>query len=155
MCRRAVLGSASKPILKKSEPLKKEDEWIASADFEAFASDIRKLGEELEKNQGEADVKHLNKMIGWSNACAFLGLVTMGFGVNFFSIAMLSTWTFSRWTMIAHHTCHGGYDKCHPNKVRTKMKNQNRQDLIHITNIAASFLFYFLFLKLPFFRFFL
>jgi fatty acid desaturase len=76
------------------------------------------LGDELEKNQGEADVAHLNKMIGWSNTCAFLGLLTMGLGVNAFSAIMLSTWTFSRWTMIAHHTCHGGYDKCHPNKKR-------------------------------------
>jgi fatty acid desaturase len=24
----------------------------------------------------------------------------------------------TRWTMVAHHTCHGGYDKCHPNKGR-------------------------------------
>jgi len=114
MCRSATITTT----LKKAMTLKKEDEWIATVDYEAFASDIRKLGEELEKNQGEADVKHLNKMIGWSNACAFLGLVTMGLGINMFSIVMLSTWTFSRWTMIAHHTCHGGYDKCHPNKVR-------------------------------------
>jgi len=114
MCRSATITTT----LKKAMTLKKEDEWIATVDYEAFASDIRKLGEELEKNQGEADVKHLNKMIGWSNACAFLGLVTMGLGINMFSIVMLSTWTFSRWTMIAHHTCHGGYDKCHPNKNR-------------------------------------
>ena len=24
-------------------------------------------------------------------------------------------WTFSRWTMIAHHVCHGGYDKVEGN----------------------------------------
>jgi len=38
--------------------------------------------------------------------------------VNLFSVVMLSTFTFSRWTMIAHHTCHGGYDKVHYNKGR-------------------------------------
>ena len=113
MCR-----TTTNPTLTGAEPLKREDEWISTFDCEAFTAEVRKLGEELEKNQGEADVKHLHKMVGWSNACAFLGLVTMGFGVNLFSIVMLSTWTFSRWTMIAHHTCHGGYDKCHPNKVR-------------------------------------
>ena len=121
MCRRPIIATSDNPtILKEAAPLNPEDKWIATVDYEAFAAEIRKLGEELEKNQGEADVKHLHKMIGWSNTCAFLGLVTMGLGVNLFSVLMLSTWTFSRWTMIAHHTCHGGYDKCHPNKVCKK-----------------------------------
>eukprot|EP00549_Striatella_unipunctata_P025676 CAMPEP_0118713386 /NCGR_PEP_ID=MMETSP0800-20121206/25480_1 /TAXON_ID=210618 ORGANISM="Striatella unipunctata, Strain CCMP2910" /NCGR_SAMPLE_ID=MMETSP0800 /ASSEMBLY_ACC=CAM_ASM_000638 /LENGTH=373 /DNA_ID=CAMNT_0006618817 /DNA_START=283 /DNA_END=1404 /DNA_ORIENTATION=- len=51
--------------------------------------------------------------------CAAIGLLGMGwFKWNIVSIVALSTWTFTRWTMIAHHTCHGGYDKCHPNKGR-------------------------------------
>lgn len=45
-------------------------------------------------------------------------MLTMGLGVNFVAIAGLSTFTFTRWTMIAHHTCHGGYDKIHTNKKR-------------------------------------
>jgi len=76
------------------------------------------LGKKLEKQQGDADVRHLNKMINWSNMCAFVGLVSMGYSVNIISAFALSTWTFTRWTMIAHHVCHGGYDKCHPNKNR-------------------------------------
>jgi fatty acid desaturase len=100
------------------EKLQKGDEWIEKFDVQAFTADIRKLGETLEKQQGEADVRHLNKIVGWSNLCAAVGFFTMGFGVNLISIIALSTWTFSRWTMIAHHTCHGGYDKCHPNKGR-------------------------------------
>jgi len=54
----------------------------------------------------------------WSNICGLVGFAMMGFGVNIYSIVGLSTFTFSRWTMIAHHTCHGGYDKCHPKKER-------------------------------------
>jgi fatty acid desaturase len=100
------------------EQLKREDQWVESFDVVAFTADIKALGDELEKQQGEADVRHLNKIVGWSNACAAVGLLTMGLGVNLVSIIALSTWTFSRWTMIAHHTCHGGYDKCHPNKGR-------------------------------------
>lgn len=111
MCRKTVTE-------KGASELKKGDEWIAKFDLNAFAADIRELGETLEKQQGEADVKHLNKMIMWSNMCALVGFVTMGLGVNIVSIMALSTWTFSRWTMIAHHTCHGGYDRCHPNKKR-------------------------------------
>jgi hypothetical protein len=29
---------------------------------------------------------------------------------NPLTVACLSLWTFSRWTTIAHHTCHGGYN---------------------------------------------
>jgi len=105
------------PILSKGK-LDKEDQWLEKFDINAFATEIRTLGKELEQQQGEADVKHLNKMVLWSNICAALGLLTMGFGTNLIAIVGLSTWTFTRWTMIAHHTCHGGYDKCHPNKDR-------------------------------------
>lgn len=73
-------------------------------------------------SQTAADVAHLNKIIMWSNSCALVGIVTMGldhsFLVRMVAVIALSTWTFSRWTMIAHHTCHGGYDRCHPNKAR-------------------------------------
>lgn len=109
MCRQA---NVDEPKLAKC------DEWVKKFDLDAFTADMKKLGDELEKNQGEADVRHLNKMILWSNACGFVGLITMGFGVGIIPIVALSTFTFTRWTMIAHHTCHGGYDKCHPNKSR-------------------------------------
>ena len=85
-----------------AEQLKKEDKWVEDFDVVAFTADIKALGDELEKQQGDADVRHLNKMIGWSNACAAVGLLTMGLGVNFVSVFALSTWTFTRWTMIAH-----------------------------------------------------
>jgi len=98
--------------------LKQCDEWVAKFDVTAFAAEVKALGDKLEKGQGEADVRHLNKMVMWSNICALVGLTTMGWGVNPISAIALSTWTFSRWTMIAHHTCHGGYDKCHPQKGR-------------------------------------
>jgi fatty acid desaturase len=96
----------------------KGQEWIEKLDINAFKEDVQALGKQLEDQQGEADVRHLNKMIMWSNMCALVGITTMGFGVNIISILGLSTWTFTRWTMIAHHVCHGGYDKCHPNKNR-------------------------------------
>jgi len=95
------------------------DEWLQNLDLRAFTADIKALGNKLDKEQGQEDVDHLNKMISWSNACAFVGLITMGyFPINFWTAFALSTWTLTRWTMIAHHVCHGGYDKCHPNKVR-------------------------------------
>lgn len=98
--------------------LDKGDEWVKSFDYDGFTADIRKMGEELEKNQGPRDVAHLKKMVLWSNLCGLVGLATMGMGVHFLPIAAMSTFTFTRWTMIAHHTCHGGYDRIHPNKSR-------------------------------------
>lgn len=94
------------------------DEWIEKFDFEGFSEEIRELGKKLEAEQGPDDVAHLNKMIGWSNRFAIIGLLSMGFGVNPISVVCLSLYTFSRWTMIAHHTCHGGYEKCHTDKAR-------------------------------------
>jgi hypothetical protein len=98
--------------------LSKDDEWLMKFDFTSFSEEIRALGKRLEMEQGPADVAHLNKMIMWSNSFAAIGLLTMGFGVNPISVICLSLYTFSRWTMIAHHVCHGGYEKCHPNKNR-------------------------------------
>jgi len=107
-----------RPTLDDTAQLKREDKWIADFDVEGFTEEIRVLGEKLEKQQGDEDVRHLRKMVAWSNTCAAVGLLTMGFGVNILSVVGLSLFTFSRWTMIAHHTCHGGYDRCHPDKGR-------------------------------------
>jgi hypothetical protein len=96
MCRTAAVNN---------NEIQPGEEWIEKLDINAFAADITALGKRLEAEQGKDDVRHLNKMIMWSNVCAALGLLTMGIRVNLFSIVTLSTFTFSRWTMIAHHTC--------------------------------------------------
>lgn len=91
-------------VIKNAE-LKEGEEWIEKFDLNAFAADINALGKKLEQEQGEDDVRHLNKMIMWSNTFAAFGLLTMGMSVNVLSVIALSTFTFSRWTMVAHHTC--------------------------------------------------
>mmetsp|Transcript_8871 Transcript_8871/g.11799 ORF Transcript_8871/g.11799 Transcript_8871/m.11799 type:complete len:426 (+) Transcript_8871:317-1594(+) len=98
--------------------LKSCDEWVKKFDLEGFTEEIRALGKKLELAQGPDDVAHLNLMISYSNAFAAVGLLSMGFGVNPITMMGLSLYAFSRWTMIAHHTCHGGYERCHPNKGR-------------------------------------
>jgi hypothetical protein len=108
MCRTATTQS-------RASDLKEGEEWIETFDLDAFTADIHALGKKLESEQGEDDVRHLNKIIGWSNLCATVGFMTMGHSVNLIAIVALSTWTFSRWTIIAHHTCHGGFQNCHPN----------------------------------------
>lgn len=94
--------------------LKKEDKWMADVDLKAFGDDIRELGKRLSAEQGPADVAHLHKFILWSNLFTFSGCLSMGFVPYYymFPAILLSIGLTSRWVMIAHHTCHGGYDNC-------------------------------------------
>lgn len=93
--------------------LNKNDEWIDKMDLKAFREDIKELGKRLADEQGPDDVAHLHKMILWSNMFTFAGLLGMALPAYFILPAIcLSIGTTTRWTMIAHHTCHGGYDNC-------------------------------------------
>ena len=87
------------------------DAWIATLDYGAFRKDVADLGKELLKETGDADVEHLNKIVEWRNIAAIVGLSSIWMGPNPITVAALSTWTYASWTMIAHHTCHGGYNR--------------------------------------------
>jgi len=89
-----------------------EDAWMAGTDHEAFKEDIRALGKELHAQQGPADVAHLNKIILWSRLCMVTGFATMWYCINPVSIYLLSLGCMTRWAIVAHHICHGGFDKC-------------------------------------------
>lgn len=39
---------------------------------------------------------------------------------NPITIAALSTWTYANWTMVAHHTCHGGYNRVDAGKYNSR-----------------------------------
>ena len=97
-----------------------EDSWIAKTDLDAFQQDVTALGKQLADGQGPEDVDHLNKIIAWSNACCIVGLLSMWMYPNPITVFALSSWTLSRWTMIGHHICHGGYDKLKCGKSRFK-----------------------------------
>ena len=82
--------------------------------------------------QGPADMLHLNKIILWSRVSTWLGILTMWcafptsarsadntirhragrYFVNPLSIFLLSLGTMTRWAIVGHHVCHGGFDKC-------------------------------------------
>ena len=89
------------------------DEWANHMDYKAFRKDVHSLGTRLANAQGDADVRHLKKMIRWSNACGIVGMATMWMGgwARWISVLGLSTWTCTRWTMIGHHISHGGYNR--------------------------------------------
>ena len=88
-----------------------QDKWLETCDLVGFKNEIEALGKELADNQGEADEQHLHKMMMWNRSLQLLGLLTLGTFPNPFTVICLSLATFSRWTMIGHHVCHGGYDK--------------------------------------------
>jgi fatty acid desaturase len=91
-----------------------EDAWAASLDYKAFRQEVHALGTRLANEQNQDDVKHLKRMIAWSNACGAIGVATMWMSnplARLISIVGLSTWTCTRWTMIGHHISHGGYNR--------------------------------------------
>jgi len=80
-------------------------------DRAALKDDMDKLRKELESSQGEEDLHHLNYIVSISNLFTVVGIASLWLPCHFiFPWVFLSTGTFARWTMIAHHTCHGGYD---------------------------------------------
>ena len=95
------------------QPLSTTDKWIDNLNIEAFRQEIYNLGQELLKNQGPNDLAHLHKMIWWSDSLTFFGLILTPFLPvwSLLPAVLLAFGVTSRWTMIAHHTCHGGYDK--------------------------------------------
>ena len=78
----------------------------------ALKEDMEKLRKELVSLQGEEDLNHLYKIIFITNLFMFGGIATLWLPWYFiFPSILLSTGTCARWTMVAHHTCHGGYDQ--------------------------------------------
>lgn len=92
-------------------PLDPEDEWIGKLDLNGFGKEIRALGKKLDQTQNEDDVKHIKKIRFMAKSCMAAGFASMWMKPNLATVFMLSLWTFSSWTTIAHHTCHGGYNK--------------------------------------------
>ncbi|KAJ8601692.1 hypothetical protein CTAYLR_003182 [Chrysophaeum taylorii] len=92
--------------------LSAEDKWIAEVDLVEFEKEVTALGQWLAKQQGPEDIAHLRKIIWWSRLCQYVGVATMWWRVNPISIFFLSLGTMTRWTIVAHHVCHGGFDKC-------------------------------------------
>jgi fatty acid desaturase len=76
-----------------------------------FAQDIQALGQRLRRKSGAEDLAHLRKIEGWGRRATALGYATAWMGPNLVSMAALSTGRFARWTMVAHHVGHNGYER--------------------------------------------
>lgn len=80
-------------------------------DVDAFGAEVKALKQWLDEQRGPECLKHLKKMERWGRACTALGYATAWMVPNPVSAVALSLGRTSRWTMIAHHVSHGGYDK--------------------------------------------
>lgn len=107
-------------ISSEVEPANERDAWVSNLDYDAFAKDVSDLGKTLIKETNEADVVHLNKIVNWRDTAAIIGVASMWLAPNPITIAALSTWTYASWTMIAHHTCHGGYNRVDAGKFNSR-----------------------------------
>ena len=106
----AKLGAAGTKA-KSDLQLAPEDKWIPSLDIETFAAELKDLGKKLAAQQGSEDAEHLYKIVRWSRTCTAVGLLTSVWIVNPISVALLALGCMTRWTIVAHHVCHGGFDK--------------------------------------------
>jgi fatty acid desaturase len=80
-------------------------------DYGALGAELKKIRQELDASRGQADVKHLRKIEYWGRACTWLGFATAWLVPNPISAWLISQGNFTRWTMLAHHVMHRGYDK--------------------------------------------
>eukprot|EP00128_Syssomonas_multiformis_P008405 Colp12_sorted_trinity150504_noHs@31416 len=62
----------------------------------------------------EESIAHLRKLNLWNRSLLVVALLTLylPFPYALIPILSLSVYTTTRWTIIGHHVCHGGYDKC-------------------------------------------
>merc|ERR1712216_508755 len=98
--------------------------WRENLDLEGWAAEMRAIEKEFKAPEHfEEDVKHLKKILTWANLCYFGGLAALTAmpmvglnmpawlnGMNPIAAFMMSTAICARWTMVGHHTCHGGYN---------------------------------------------
>jgi|Transcript_1141 hypothetical protein len=98
--------------------------WRENLDLAGWAAEMRAIEKEYKSPEHyEGDVKHLKKILTWANVCYFGGLALLigmpmaGYpmpawlnGMNPIAALLMSTAICARWTMVGHHTCHGGYN---------------------------------------------
>jgi fatty acid desaturase len=80
-------------------------------DKKIFEKELNDLAKQIREEECDDDMTHLNQIINWTNIFGLIGLFTCWYSISIIPIICISTYTFAKWTIIGHHTCHGGYDK--------------------------------------------
>ncbi len=84
---------------------------LPGVDVAAFAAEVRALRAELVADLGADDLAHLRRMERWGRACTLVGYGTAWIAPNPLSAIAMALGNSARWTMIAHHVMHRGYDR--------------------------------------------
>jgi fatty acid desaturase len=82
-----------------------------NVDEEAFARDLQALRTEMESSLGPEDHAHFRKIELWGRVCSALGYATAWLAPNPLSALLIAQGNTARWTMMAHHVTHRGYDR--------------------------------------------
>ncbi|MEO1878341.1 MAG: fatty acid desaturase [Methylococcales bacterium] len=80
-------------------------------DREQLALDLDNIRNEVMADIGQDDFKHLKKIERWGRLCTLLGYGTAWIIPNPVSAYLISQGNVTRWTTIAHHILHRGYDR--------------------------------------------
>jgi fatty acid desaturase len=83
----------------------------ADFDAEAFARDLDAVRARVRKDAGPADLTHLRKIEAWGRLCTAAGWATTWTAPNPLSAWMISQGRTARWSTVAHHVLHKGYDR--------------------------------------------
>ena len=103
---KTLLAPPAGPAAPESQP----PPLLSASALRALHAELELIRRQVKAQAGPEDVEHLERMVRWGRACTGLGLATAWIGPNPVSALLLSTGTFSRWAMVAHHIIHRGYD---------------------------------------------
>lgn len=83
---------------------------LGHVDLDAFSSELDALHARLKADLGDADVAHLRRMERWGRACTIAGYATAWMFPNPLAALLIAIGNVARWTIVAHHVLHRGYD---------------------------------------------
>ena len=95
---------------------------LSQLDLKQFTADIEEIREFTKTIPAEDQMAHLNRMVLISNMFRAIGLACAVLAPNPLTWFCLSMYTTMRWTIIGHHTCHGGYDRADETKHYNRFK---------------------------------
>lgn len=82
----------------------------------AFYAELLDARQKVKNSTSPKEIyQHLQKIVLWQNILLTIGLGTIwipNFLFRVTSITCISLYTITKWTIVGHHTCHGGYDRC-------------------------------------------
>jgi fatty acid desaturase len=91
-------------------------------DTSLFFSELESLTQQVYNDRRPEDLNHLRRIKRWGRAASIIGYATSWLGVNPISIIAIALGISSRWTIVAHHILHRGYDP-YPNARASERSN--------------------------------